>query len=124
MKFKVDENLPRQVADILRGAGYDALTIGEQHLNGAVDHQIANVCRGERRALITLDLDFADVRRYPPGEFPGIVVIRVRDAQRDVLAGLAAQIVEMLKTTPLDGHLWVLEPDRVRVRGGRKPKQA
>jgi predicted nuclease of predicted toxin-antitoxin system len=124
VKFKVDENLPRQVADILRGAGHDAMTVNDQGMKGSVDLGIANVCQGEHRALVTLDLDFADVRRYPPGGFSGIIVIRVRDAQRDVLTGLAAQIVEMLKTTPLDGHLWVLEPDRVRVRGGRKPEQA
>jgi predicted nuclease of predicted toxin-antitoxin system len=29
MKFKVDENLPREVADLLRGAGHDATTVIE-----------------------------------------------------------------------------------------------
>jgi len=32
MKFKVDENLPIEVAGSLRQAGYDAATVSEQHL--------------------------------------------------------------------------------------------
>ncbi len=27
MKFKIDENLPTEIAEILRSAGYDALTV-------------------------------------------------------------------------------------------------
>jgi predicted nuclease of predicted toxin-antitoxin system len=30
MKFKVDENLPREVCDLLSRAGYDAASVGEQ----------------------------------------------------------------------------------------------
>ena len=32
MEFKVDENLPVEVADLLRQVGYDAVTVFEQHL--------------------------------------------------------------------------------------------
>ncbi|MHB8618329.1 MAG: DUF5615 family PIN-like protein [Chloroflexota bacterium] len=35
MKFKVDENLPREVADILENAGHDAETVHTEHLQGA-----------------------------------------------------------------------------------------
>ena len=36
MKFKIDENLPTEAADLLRSAGHDAVTVGEQRLGGAV----------------------------------------------------------------------------------------
>lgn len=32
MEFKIDENLPVEVADLLRQVGYDAITVLEQHL--------------------------------------------------------------------------------------------
>lgn len=45
MKFKVDENLPVEVADLLRQAGYDTATVFDEQLNGETDRTIAAVCR-------------------------------------------------------------------------------
>ena len=55
MKFKIDENLPIEAALLLKGDGHDAVTIMEQNLSGTPDPNIAEVCRREGRALITLD---------------------------------------------------------------------
>jgi predicted nuclease of predicted toxin-antitoxin system len=43
MKFKTDENLPTEAADLLRAAGYDAVTVGEQRLSGSVDPTVGSV---------------------------------------------------------------------------------
>jgi len=51
------------------------MTIHDQQLVGEPDPRIAAVCLAEQRALVTLDLDFSDIRTYPPGEFGGIVVL-------------------------------------------------
>jgi predicted nuclease of predicted toxin-antitoxin system len=82
MHFKVDENLPSEAAGILTTARYDALTIHDQQLVGTPDPHIMSVCLTEKRALIMLDLDFADIRAYPPGDFHGIVVLRPRTQSR------------------------------------------
>jgi predicted nuclease of predicted toxin-antitoxin system len=76
--FKVDEKLPDEIARILRGAGYDAVTIDTQKLSGTPDAHLADVVLGEGRALVTLDLDFADIRAYPPERYAGIIILRVR----------------------------------------------
>ena len=78
MRFKVDENLPAEAAEILRTAGHDAMTVFDQELTGAPDPQVAAVCQSEQRAIVTLDLDFSDIRTYPPIDFPGIIVLRPR----------------------------------------------
>ncbi|MDI6784119.1 MAG: DUF5615 family PIN-like protein [bacterium] len=77
MKFKIDENLPNEIAVLLSNAGFDALTVSEQNLKGTADSILLNVCRQENRVLITLDLDFTDIRTYPPQDYPGIIVMRV-----------------------------------------------
>src|SRR5436190_1527827 len=46
-------------------------TVYDQGLRGHDDGDIADVCRREQRALVTLDLDFSDVRVYPPAHYPG-----------------------------------------------------
>ncbi len=66
MKFKVDENLPVEIADLLRSAKHDVTTVHSQRLMGAVDPRIIAICREEGRVLVTLDLDFSNVRAYPP----------------------------------------------------------
>ena len=60
MKFKVDENLPIEVAELFNQAGYEAETVHDENLVGEVDQKLAETCQLERRAIITLDMDFAD----------------------------------------------------------------
>ena len=62
MQFKIDENLPIEIAEMLNDAGHDAKTVNNQQLQGARDHPLVNVCKSEHRALITLDTDFSDIR--------------------------------------------------------------
>jgi predicted nuclease of predicted toxin-antitoxin system len=75
--FKTDENLPFEAATALRTHGLDVATVLDQGLGGHPDADIAAVCRSERRALITLDTDFANIDAYPPGDYPGLVVLRL-----------------------------------------------
>lgn len=79
MQFKIDENLPVEIAELLIDAGYDAKTVHEQKLQGAQDSVLMDVCSKENRILVTLDIDFSDIRAYPPQELSGIIVLRVNN---------------------------------------------
>jgi predicted nuclease of predicted toxin-antitoxin system len=69
MRFKLDENMPVEAAELLRAANYVADTVHDEQLAGHPDPDVALVCQREQRALITLDLDFADIRAYPPDQY-------------------------------------------------------
>ena len=59
----------------------------DQQLGGHPDRTIGDTVRDEQRALITLDLDFADIRAYPPSDYSGLIVLRlVVQAKPRVLA--------------------------------------
>ena len=77
MRFKTDENLPPEVPTLLRESGHDTLSVWDEQLRGKPDVDLARACQRERRALITLDTGFANIRTYPPGQFPGIIVLRL-----------------------------------------------
>ena len=62
MKFKIDENLPIEVAELFEKSGHEATTVFQEGLAGAPDHRIISVCQKEKRALVTLDTDFCDIR--------------------------------------------------------------
>ena len=48
-RFKIDENLPIDVADMLSAAGHDATTILDQGMVGDLDPKVASVCKAEDR---------------------------------------------------------------------------
>ena len=77
MKLKLDENVHTDVAPALRALGHDVLTVHDQKLAGHPDADVARTVQEEQRVLVTFDLDFADIRRYPPTWFAGIVVLRL-----------------------------------------------
>ncbi len=76
MKFKIDENLPSEIRDLLSPT-YDVATVLDQKMGGSLDPNLAEICRRENRILITLDKDFSDVRNYPPKDHPGFMVLRL-----------------------------------------------
>ncbi|OHB80327.1 MAG: hypothetical protein A2V98_24270 [Planctomycetes bacterium RBG_16_64_12] len=118
MKFKIDENLPVAAAVVLSDAGHESKTVHDQRLVGGPDRRLAEVCRDERRALVTLDLDFSDIRAYPPADYPGIVVLRPRVQERRPILDLLRSILPLLHAEELEGHLWIVERTGIRIRGG------
>jgi predicted nuclease of predicted toxin-antitoxin system len=118
MRFKVDENLHPDAADLLRSAGHDAMTVYDQGLRGHTDEDIATICQREQRAIVTLDLDFSNIRQYPPEDYPGIIVLRLEKKSRPFVLNALTQILPLLATEPLAGHLWIVEEQRVRIRQG------
>jgi predicted nuclease of predicted toxin-antitoxin system len=117
VRFKIDENLPIDVADLLHSAGYDALTVFGQRLIGEADSRILDICQREKRALVTLDLDFSDVRSYPPQEYFGLVVLRLRRQDKTYVMEIIRRIIPLLKQEQIEGCLWIVEENRIRVRG-------
>ena len=100
----------------MRRAGHDASTVVEEHLGGSLDSEIAAICRREVRALLTLDTDFADIRAYPPDQFHGLIVLRLKSqAKPDVLRTLS-RLVALFRSESPDRRLWIVEEDRIRVR--------
>jgi predicted nuclease of predicted toxin-antitoxin system len=76
MRFKVDENLPVEIAEDLRLLGHAADTVAEEGLAGAADSQVVELARLERRVLLTLDKGIASLLSYPPQTHAGIVLFR------------------------------------------------
>ena len=116
MTFKVDQNLPVEVAHLLRSAGYEASTVEGQGLGGVDDEVLAERVQREGRTLVTLDLDFSDIRAYPPNEYHGIIVVRSKRQDKTTLLALVQRSIRLLTAESAAGRLWIVESDRVRIR--------
>ncbi|KPK90274.1 hypothetical protein AMJ80_08620 [bacterium SM23_31] len=117
MKFKIDENLPVEVAELLRQAGHEASTVLEQDLGSSSDSDIALVCQRDGRILITLDTDFADIRSYPPAQFSGLIVLRLKQQDKHYVLEVFSRLMRALSDEPLERHLWIVEENQIRIRG-------
>ena len=116
LKFKIDENMPAEAAVLLAGAGHDAVTVPQQRLGGQPDPSVANVCRQEGRAIVTLDLDFADIRAYPPADYAGIIVLRLHHLDKLRILAVLQRLLGVLGQEPLAGKLWIVEEGSMRIR--------
>jgi predicted nuclease of predicted toxin-antitoxin system len=116
MKFKLDENIGTRTQQLFRSQGHDVMTVRDQQLQGCADQRLYDVCCIEQRCLVTLDLDFSDVLRFPPQQAHGIVVIRVpHNPTLPMLEQLVRQFLNSLEAMPIDRKLWIVETGRIRV---------
>jgi predicted nuclease of predicted toxin-antitoxin system len=117
VNFKVDENLPaREAAQLLEDAGHDAQTVFDEDLQGRPDWAVARRCQQENRILVTLDRGFANLRSYPPLNFPGFLVLRPRWQDKNHVLDLLGRTIPMLSEEPIEHHLWIVEDTRIRIR--------
>lgn len=114
MRFKVDENLPVDVALELRRNGHDAHTVDDEGMGGAADHRLAGILKRERRALVTLDVDFGNLKRYPPSEFSGLIVLRLRDQSKPSVLEAVRRVLSHLEREPLERLLWSVDETSIR----------
>ena len=116
MRLKTDENLHPEVAAFLRGRGHDALTVWDEDMRGRSDDEIISVCKNENRGLLTFDLDFADIRHYPPRQYAGIIVFRLARQDRSYVLASVARVLPILQAEMVAGDLWMISESGIRVR--------
>lgn len=114
--FKLDENLSRHLKGELVSLGFDVQTVADEGLLSQQDSVIAAAAKREERILLTLDLDFANVVKYPPGSHPGIVLFRPATFGPQTVNRFVCSFLRNHGLTTLRGCLVVIEPGRVRVR--------
>jgi len=115
VRLKIDENLGSRGAELFRRAGHDVATVPEQGLCGAIDYDLIKICRDERRALVTLDMDFGNPLLFRPGDYFGIAVLRLppRPSHEDLLDTIRTLIGGLARET-IKGRLWIVQRGRIR----------
>lgn len=114
MLIKVDEDLPRDVALLLRRRGHDAATVVEQGMSGWKDSAVWDAIQAEHRFLVTADKGFADTRHHPPGTHSGILLLR---PDEDGIRPMVALLEDVLTThdlADLAGLVTVVNPRGIR----------
>ncbi len=116
MKFKLDENLPRELLADLRAAGHDADALPEEGLRGAPDPPIMERVERERLVLLTMDKGIADVRAYAPTRYAGLILLRPRTSGRQAVLNFVRRHLPALLQADVAGHLLVVSERGIRIK--------
>jgi len=116
MKFKIDENLPESVKRLIIEHGFDCHSVYDENIQGGTDDRLIEICREEKRHLLTLDLDFADIVTYPPEQYHGIIVIRLSKQDAPSVTKRVGEILDQISKLKLPGHLVSVGNDKIRYR--------
>ena len=93
LRFKIDENLPVEIADLLTDAGYEAETVWSEHIQGSSDKELLELCQVENRIMVTLDMDFSDIRKYKPEDYQGIILLRITSQSKHSVISLFKRVI-------------------------------
>ncbi|MDP5339378.1 MAG: DUF5615 family PIN-like protein [Nodularia sp. (in: cyanobacteria)] len=113
---KLDENMAQKHVEFLQQSGYGADRVTDEGLSGAKDEVAWQQVCAEDRFFITLDLDFSDVRRFPPGTHPGILLLRSRNRSRQAVLEILTRVVNEQSLVALKGCLVVADEIQTRIR--------
>ncbi len=85
-------------------------------MGGAAGQRVYEACCTEGFCLVTLDLDFSNVIRFPPELVKGIAVIRIsQNPSLRMLESLIRQFLQALEKNSIEKNLWIVEAGRIRI---------
>jgi uncharacterized protein (DUF433 family)/predicted nuclease of predicted toxin-antitoxin system len=116
VRLKVDEDLPRQIADMLNALGRAAVTVLGQGWSGVSDDVLWRRIQAEGRWLITADKGFANLRKYSPGDHAGVILLRSAEESRRDYLDLAATALERVDLDEIPGAVVVITRRGIRIR--------
>jgi hypothetical protein len=118
MHFLIDANMPRSAAALIGGYGHTWTDVRDIGMRRATDAAIAQYAQDRGLCIVTQDRDFGDVRRFPPADYRGIVVIGVPGtaAPTEILDVLKVLFDQPNTIAQLPGRLAVVERNKIRLR--------
>ncbi len=116
-RFLTDEDLPRSLFRRLQEAGFQASDVRDLGLRTTPDVKIFRYAQEHGYTLLSQDMGFSNILRFPLGSHHGIVVARFPNAiPIQVLNQSLVEALQNVNEEELRGALLIVEPNRIRLR--------
>jgi predicted nuclease of predicted toxin-antitoxin system len=113
---KLDEPLSDSLAEIVRAHGYAVGTVRSQKWGGLKDPVLWPLVHTAGEFFITADKGFGDIRIYPPGTHPGILVLRPERESLPEYRSLLDAVLNAHRLESLAGCVTVANSRSIRIR--------
>ncbi len=119
LRFLADHCISNTIVQTLRDGAHEVVRLRDVLPVESPDTIVIAKAQEIDAILLSMNGDFADIVRYPPKNYKGIVALQVRN-HAEVLGQLMAKLKEYLRTQPTmadyEGKLLVVEVNRIRIR--------
>lgn len=116
MNFLTDANVFQAFVKALRSLGHNVLDIKEQGFERFSDAEIFTLAQGEKRILISMDKDFSNIIRYPPGTHHGIIVVKLYRITILEATNIFTGAIRQLNIDDINGNIVIIDRNKTRIR--------
>ena len=116
MKFLADMGISQSTVSLLRAMGYDAIHLRDEGLQRALDREIVQKAKREKRIVLTCDLDFGDLMAASGDISPSVIIFRLDNETPKNMNKRLKQVIRESSDALTKGAIISVEEARHRVR--------
>ncbi len=113
LRLLLDQGLPRDAADALRGGGIDCTHVGEIGMAVATDLDILAYARARKASIVTLDADFHAFLAVSGASSPSVIRIRIQGLNGAALSSVVRKVVSKYATEIAGGCMITVKPKKM-----------
>ena len=116
MKFKLDENVPWILKNLIESIGqHEVDSVFHENISSIDDESLNKKCFEEKRILITLNSDFIN----PRDSFYGLIIIRSKKQGKNAVKGLFEKFLKSYSLEETVGKIIIIETNQIRLRSDK-----
>ncbi len=108
MKLTLDSCLPKSIYRIVKQNGFICSYADEFIKSNANDIELIETCIRKNTVLVTLDTNFADILKYPPNQYSGIIILTPRILNSENIKNLLVKYIYFIKEKFVYNRTYIL----------------
>ncbi len=115
MMIYADECVYQLTVDVLKSWGFSVITVQEAGMASYRNGDVLAYSQQESAVFLTRDKDFTDTRIYPPGNFCGIIVLKISPHNQDEIHETLHQCLSEHILEALQGKLALIDRTKYHI---------
>jgi predicted nuclease of predicted toxin-antitoxin system len=116
MRFLADMGISMRTVAWLRQIGHDVIHLREQGWHRMADDAILEKACADRRAVLTMDLDFGYLLAVSGGKLPSVILFRLSDESSGVVNERLSEVLAQCQGALDAGAIVSVSDASIRVR--------